>query len=109
VTELLPRSMIVVPVCIEPDETGFVGYSPALSGCVVGGETRDEVKQLVEEAVRLNLASLLKHGDPLPPGCRVMCGIPVSDAVTRNAHMEALPGMPEAHLRCERSDILVPM
>ena len=108
-TETLPRSMIVVPICIEPDDTGFVGYSPALSGCVVGGETRDEVRKLLEEAVRLNLASYVKHGDQLPSGCRVMCGIPVSDAVSRGRTMNALPGMADGHSRCERSDILVPM
>ncbi len=108
-TETLPRSMIVVPICIEPDEAGFVGYSPALSGCVVGGETRDEVRTLLEEAVRLNLASYVKHGDQLPPGCRVVCGIPVSDAVSRSKHMDVLPGMAETHARCERSELLVTM
>jgi len=107
VTETLPRSMIVVPICIEPDETGFVGYSPALSGCVVGGETREEARQHLEEAVRLNLSSYVKHGDPLPPGCRVSCGIPVSDAVSRSAHMEPLLGVSEAHSGCERSELLV--
>lgn len=108
-TETLPRSMIVVPICIEPDDKGFVGYSPALAGCVVGGETRDEVRQLLEEAVRLNLASYVKHGDQLPSGCRLVCDIPVSDAVSRGQHMDALPGMAEKHARCEKSDILVPM
>jgi predicted RNase H-like HicB family nuclease len=101
--------MIVVPICIEPDDTGFVGYSPALTGCVVGGETRDEVRKLLEEAVRLNLASYVKHGDQLPSGCRLVCGIPVSDAVSRGRHMDTLPGMAEKHARCEKSDILVPM
>ena len=108
-TETLPRSMIVVPICIEPDETGFVGYSPALSGCVVSGETRDEARKLLEEAVRLNLASYVKHGDQLPAGCQVFCGIPVSDAVSRSKHMDILPGMAEAHARCERSELLVTM
>jgi predicted RNase H-like HicB family nuclease len=101
--------MIVVPICIEPDETSFVGYSPALSGCVVSGETRDEVRKLLEEAVRLNLASYVKHGDPLPAGCQVVCGIPVSDAVSRSKHMDVLPGMAEMHARCEKSELLVAM
>jgi len=101
--------MIVVPICIEPDDTGFVGYSPALTGCVVGAQTRAEVRKLLEEAVRLNLASYVKHGDQLPSGCRVVCGIPVSDAVSRGQHMDALPGMAEQHVRCEKSNILVPM
>jgi len=109
VTETLPRSMIVVPICIEPDETGFVGYSPALSGCVVSGETRDEARKLLEEAVRLNLASYVKHGDQLPSGCQVVCGFLVSDAVSRGQHMGALPGMAETHGRCERSELLVAM
>jgi len=108
VTETLPRPMIIVPICIEKDENGFVGYSPALSGCVVGGQSRDEVLGVLEEAVRLNLASYVKHGEPLPSGCRVVCGIPVSDAVSRSLYMDALPGM-AADSRCERSELVVPM
>jgi hypothetical protein len=67
------------------------------------------VRKLLEEAVRLNLASYVKHGAPLPPGCRVMCGIAVSDSVSRGQYMDALPGMAEAHARCERSELLVAM
>lgn len=70
-TETGPRVAIVVPICIEPDDTGFVGSSPGLGGCVVGGETRGEVRKLLLEAVRANLASYVKHGDPLPGGCRI--------------------------------------
>ena len=50
-TETLRRPVIAAPICIEQDDTGFVGYSPALPGCVVGGETRDEARDLLEEAV----------------------------------------------------------
>jgi predicted RNase H-like HicB family nuclease len=84
VSETQPRSMIVVPICIEPDDTGYVGYSPDLRGCVVGGETREEVRLLLEEAVRLHLASYPKRGDRLPAGCHVTCGDASSEGAGRD-------------------------
>jgi antitoxin HicB len=38
-----------------------------LPGCVSQGSTRDEAHKNVEDAVVGYLASLQKHGDPIPP------------------------------------------
>jgi predicted RNase H-like HicB family nuclease len=55
-------------VVIEPDEDGaFVAECPALPGCVSQGKTREEALANIKDAMSGYLASLKKHGDPVPP------------------------------------------
>ena len=43
-------------VVIEKDEGGrFVGICPALQGCYTEGETEEEARQLIEDAIRLHV------------------------------------------------------
>ncbi len=107
VTNKLPQSAIVVPVCIEKDDTGYFGYSPAIQGLFVGGMTKDEVWENLQIAVRLNIASYVKHGEELPPGCIRGCGIPISDALSRVKKPEQLPGTGLESSECEELDLIV--
>lgn len=55
-------------VIIEKAADGsYSAYVPDLPGCVSCGDTVDEVKHLIEEAVRLHIESLREHGEPVPP------------------------------------------
>jgi antitoxin HicB len=55
-------------VQIERDEDGlFVAECPSLPGCVSQGETRTEALKNIRDAMRGYLASLKKHGEPVPP------------------------------------------
>jgi len=55
-------------VYLEPDEDGvFVATCPALPGCISQGRTRAEATANIREAIEAYLASLRKHGDPVPP------------------------------------------
>ncbi len=55
-------------VVIEPDEDGvFVAECPALPGCVSQGKTRAEALANIKDAMTGYLASLKKHGEPVPP------------------------------------------
>jgi predicted RNase H-like HicB family nuclease len=55
-------------VIIEQDEDGvFVAQVPALPGCVSEGSTRDMALTNIGDAIRGYLASLAKHGEPVPP------------------------------------------
>lgn len=55
-------------VLIEPDEDGvFVAQCPALTGCISQGETREQAVANIRDAMAGYLASLAKHGEPVPP------------------------------------------
>ncbi len=49
----------------EAPEGGYVVRIPAL-GCATEGETFEEAKAIAQDAVRCYLASLVKHGEPIP-------------------------------------------
>ncbi len=54
-------------VRIEQDEDGkFVAHCPTLPGCWSQGDTRAQAKQNITDAIAGYLASLRKHGDPIP-------------------------------------------
>jgi predicted RNase H-like HicB family nuclease len=54
-------------VVIEKGPESFGAYAPDLPGCAVAGESREEVVQLIQEAIELHLQSLKEHGDEVPP------------------------------------------
>lgn len=49
-----------------PDDS-YSAYVPDLPGCVSCGETHDEVRAEIEQAVKLHIESLRQHGEPVPP------------------------------------------
>ena len=54
-------------VVIERAADGsYSAYAPDLPGCVACGDTPDEAKGLIAEAIQLHVASLREHGDPVP-------------------------------------------
>jgi antitoxin HicB len=56
-------------VYLEPaEEGGSIVSAPALPGCVTQGNTKEEALEMIKDAIRGYIASLRKHGDPLPPG-----------------------------------------
>ncbi len=59
---------MVYRVTIEVDEDSvFVAECPALPGCVSQGKTREEALSNIKDAIEGYLASLRKHGEPIPP------------------------------------------
>ena len=61
-----PAFTVEVTVFIEEDNGAFYAHSPTLPGLHVEGNTEDEVKLLVKDAVVAYVGSLLKHNEPLP-------------------------------------------
>ena len=49
-------------IVIEATETGYSAYSPDLPGCVSTGATRDEVEQMMREAIEFHLEGLKLEG-----------------------------------------------
>lgn len=55
-------------VVVEPDGDAWHAYCPALldRGGATWGETRAEAVRHIEEVVRMVVASLVEHGEPVP-------------------------------------------
>ncbi len=54
-------------VIVEPDENNtFHAFVPALPGCHTWGETFDEARRNVRDAIDAYLRSLKIDGDPIP-------------------------------------------
>lgn len=54
-------------ITLEHDEDGFIIAScPALSGCHSQGRTKEEAVANISEAIRGYIASMRKHGEPIP-------------------------------------------
>ena len=54
-------------ITLEKDEDGYVVAScPALSGCHSQGTTREDAIDNIREAIRGFVASMRKHGEPIP-------------------------------------------
>ena len=54
-------------VTLEQDEDGFIVVScPALPGCHSQGRTKAEAIANIKEAIQGYIASMRKHGEPIP-------------------------------------------
>ena len=48
------------------EEGGYIVSCPQLPGCVTQGETVDEALAMIKDAIQGYIASLRKHGEPIP-------------------------------------------
>ena len=53
-------------VVVEEGESSFGAYVPDLPGCAAVGETREEVLQLIQEAIEFHIEGLREDGRPVP-------------------------------------------
>ena len=53
-------------VVIEQGKDSYGAYVPDLPGCVAVGDTREEVLELIQEAIVLHLEMLQDDGLPIP-------------------------------------------
>jgi len=53
-------------VVIEGDGDSWSAYVPDLPGCMSAGASREEVEQLIREAIALHIDSMREHGEPIP-------------------------------------------
>jgi predicted RNase H-like HicB family nuclease len=58
----------VYGVELIPDEEvgGFTVLAPALPGCISEGDDEQEALAMIREAIEGYIASLKKHGEPVP-------------------------------------------
>jgi predicted RNase H-like HicB family nuclease len=53
-------------IVIEPDENGYHAYVPSLAGCHTFGDTLDEAKVNIKEALELHLEAMKAAGEEIP-------------------------------------------
>ncbi len=53
-------------IVIEPTQTGFSAYSPDLPGCITVGETVEQTRTNMEEAIELYLEEMTETGEDIP-------------------------------------------
>lgn len=51
---------------IEQGDTSWGAYVPDLPGCVAAGESREEVLQLIREAIEFHIEGLRQQGETVP-------------------------------------------
>ena len=54
-------------VIIEHGSGGVSAYVPDLPGCIAAGRTVEEVRSLIQGAIKLHVAGLREDGEPVPP------------------------------------------
>ena len=54
-------------VVIEKGPESFGAYAPDLPGCAAAGETREEVVQLIQEAIEFHIQGMKEDGEEVPP------------------------------------------
>lgn len=65
----IPRKPYHRDITGEPVE-GYIGEVPELPGCFTAGETPEEARRNLEEAMAAWLESALVHGDDIPEPAR---------------------------------------
>ena len=54
-------------VVFEPTDNGFSAYVPDLPGCVAAAPTREEVEQLIREAIGYHIEMMREGGEAVSP------------------------------------------
>lgn len=63
----MKRARYHLNIVLRPEpEGGFTAVVPALPGCVTYGRTLTEAKAMARDAASGYIASLRKHGEPIP-------------------------------------------
>jgi len=53
-------------IVIERTATGWSAYVPDLDGCIAAGDTQEETRRLIREALEIHLRSMREDGDAIP-------------------------------------------
>ena len=54
-------------VIVEEGQSSFGAHVPDLPGCVAVADTKEEVLELIQEAIEFHLEGLREDGQPIPP------------------------------------------
>ena len=61
----------------EPEDEGYLAYTPTLPGCFSNGRTLEEARRNIREAIQQHLAVLREHNRPMHTGADLGRGLAV--------------------------------
>ncbi len=61
----MQKSNIKIKFIVEPNDSGFCGWTPDVDGIFVEGDTKEETRKMLQEAISLHLEKFLRN-DLLP-------------------------------------------
>jgi predicted RNase H-like HicB family nuclease len=67
-------------VVIEKGPTSYGAHVPDLPGCIAVGGSREEVLQLIREAIEFHIEGLREAGEPVPPPSSSVVLVDVAEA-----------------------------
>jgi predicted RNase H-like HicB family nuclease len=53
-------------VIYEPTATGYSAYAPDLPGCIATGQTLEQTRGRMADAIEAHLQAMREDGDPIP-------------------------------------------
>ena len=53
-------------IIIEKGDTSYGAYVPDLPGCIAVGESEEEVRRLIAEAIEFHLEGMRENGEAIP-------------------------------------------
>ena len=53
-------------VIYEPTTTGYSAYAPDLPGCIATGQTLEQTRVRMTDAIEAHLRAMREDGDPIP-------------------------------------------
>ena len=63
----MKETVLRYAILLEQTKTGSSAHVPDLPGCGAAGDTREETKQLICEAIEFHLEGMRLHGEFIPP------------------------------------------
>ena len=70
--------MEYIAVIERATDGSYSAYVPDLPGCVTSGNTQEETRRLIEEAVSVHLESLRQHGERVPLPTTAVHAVPAA-------------------------------
>lgn len=65
-SDTMATNTMTYTVILERTGTGYSAYAPDLPGCISVGETREEIMEMMREAMEFHLESMIEDGDEIP-------------------------------------------
>ena len=65
-------------VVFERGPSNWSAYVPDVPGCVAAADTREEVEDLIREAIEFHIEGLRLHGEHVPEPCSEAANVRVS-------------------------------